>query len=226
VDTGIGMSEEVMRHLFEPFFTTKPTGRGMGLGLATVQNTVTRYGGSIEVSSTLGRGTEIRILLPLIENPAPDREIRAEQGGDPRRANSNEGVILICERDAAVAGGAEVVLRDAGFVVKITASGKDALALARQLRSRVHLLLTELNLTDMGGHQLAELVRRLCPDVQVVYLSNPNDGSVTDSGYIELSPRIVAKPFSPAALLESVRAALANRLVSGSPKCYSGPAQS
>jgi len=72
IDCGEGMTPEVLAHAFEPFFTTKPRERGTGLGLSTVQAIVTSSGGHIRLSSTVGRGTEFRIYLPIAK-PAADR---------------------------------------------------------------------------------------------------------------------------------------------------------
>jgi signal transduction histidine kinase len=64
-DTGCGMSEEVKRRLFDPFFTTKPVGKGTGLGLSVSYDIVHKHGGSIDVVSTLGQGSQIRLWLPV-----------------------------------------------------------------------------------------------------------------------------------------------------------------
>jgi two-component system NtrC family sensor kinase len=68
-DTGVGMSEELLRHVYEPFFTTKEPGRGTGLGLFTCYRTLERYGGDIRVDSLEGEGTVFRISLPIQQEP-------------------------------------------------------------------------------------------------------------------------------------------------------------
>ncbi|MCA9671126.1 MAG: FHA domain-containing protein [Myxococcales bacterium] len=64
-DDGCGMDEATRQRVLEPFFTTKPTGRGTGLGLATVHSIVTRHGGTIDIDSRLGQGSTFRVMLPM-----------------------------------------------------------------------------------------------------------------------------------------------------------------
>ena len=66
-DDGVGMSEETLAKAYDPFFTTRPVGKGMGLGLSICQSIITAHGGTIALSSTLGRGTSVRVELPVAQ---------------------------------------------------------------------------------------------------------------------------------------------------------------
>jgi two-component system NtrC family sensor kinase len=71
-DTGCGIPEQDLQKIFDPFFTTKGVGKGTGLGLSVSHGTIKAHGGSIEVESRVGQGSEFRIYLPLDETPAGD----------------------------------------------------------------------------------------------------------------------------------------------------------
>ncbi len=74
-DTGVGIPEEIQKQVFDPFFTTKDVGKGTGLGLSTSYGIVKKHGGSIEVKSEIGKGSEFSIILPLkIQNQESEPE--------------------------------------------------------------------------------------------------------------------------------------------------------
>ena len=92
IDTGDGMTEEVLRHLFEPFFTTKPPGRGTGLGLSTVYGIVRQSGGTISASSSPGRGSRFTVALPMADDDSDGWEPAGRPPGGP-------GTALLAEDD-------------------------------------------------------------------------------------------------------------------------------
>ena len=126
-DTGSGMDAETLGRAFEPFFTTKGPGEGTGLGLSTVYGVVSQSGRHIEISSRVGEGTQICILLPRSEAAAPEVEPLAPTEGPPR---GTETIALVEDHDS-VRLLAERVLRGAGYRVLSAADGGQALELRR-----------------------------------------------------------------------------------------------
>jgi two-component system, NtrC family, sensor kinase len=74
-DNGMGMHDEVKAHIFEPFFTTKSEGKGVGLGLAIAYGIIERHHGSVEVESTVGKGTTFTVSLPVVQPTEPVQHI-------------------------------------------------------------------------------------------------------------------------------------------------------
>ena len=118
-DTGVGMSEEVQRHLFEPFFTTKGPGAGTGLGLATVFGVVKQSGGSIYVYSEEGRGTTFKIYLPAAAGVRRGRD----RAPTARPSVGTETVMLV-EDDESVRNLVRTMLETKGYRV-LAAAGAD-----------------------------------------------------------------------------------------------------
>ena len=128
-DTGIGMSEEVQRHLFEPFFTTKSPGAGTGLGLATVFGVVKQSGGSIYVYSEEGRGTTFKIYLPAAAQEA-EHVVAAVDG-----AERGDETIMLVEDDQRVRDLVRIMLESKGYRV-LAAAGADGGRAALHRRGR------------------------------------------------------------------------------------------
>ena len=204
-DTGNGMDEETRRRLFEPFFTTKDTGKGTGLGLATVYGIVRQSNGTILVDSSPGKGTIFTIYLPRqAEETAPQaaaKKVREElRGGE---------TVLLVEDEQMVRQLAERVLRGYGYNVLVASRGSEALELAERHGERIQMMITDVIMPGgMNGKQLADRLAKICPEMKVLYISGYSDGSLFSEAERGDSFQFLEKPFSPVELMQKVRIVL------------------
>jgi signal transduction histidine kinase len=202
-DTGIGMDETIRARMFEPFFTTKPQGGGTGLGLSTVYGFVSQCGGYIAVLSTPGKGTSIELLLPRAPEgeppPSPQR---------PETVASAPGheTVLVAEDEDAVRRLVVSSLERKGYRVIAAASGEEALQVAAAFDGTIDLLLTDVVMPGIKGPALAARLRAARPRVRVLLMSGYAADVVTSDDLLEAT--LLAKPFTPAVLVQAVRDAL------------------
>jgi two-component system cell cycle sensor histidine kinase/response regulator CckA len=168
-DTGIGIARENLGKIFDPFFTTKPVGQGTGLGLATVYGIVKQTGGFITVESDIGKGTAFRIFLPRhhVDENAPV----AETAETPPRDVTGQDTILLVEDEEAVRSFAARALRMRGYQVLEAPGGEEALEIVKNQSQPIHLLITDVVMPNMDGPTLVRAVRRLRPDMQIMFMS-------------------------------------------------------
>jgi hypothetical protein len=204
IDTGVGMDPDTKARAFEPFFTTKEPGIGTGLGLATVYGIVKQSSGSIYLYTEPGRGTTFKIYLPRVEEEAT----AVTEPVTVRPAVTGSATILLVEDNAAVRVFARRVLEAQGYTVLEAASGGAALTLATSQVGSLDLLVTDVVMPGMQGHQLADRLWADRPDMPVLYVSGfTQDSSLTN----DISKREVAflpKPFTADALERAVRDAI------------------
>ncbi|MDQ3877822.1 MAG: PAS domain S-box protein [Actinomycetota bacterium] len=201
-DTGTGIEETVREEIFEPFVTTKPRELGTGLGLATVHGIVANAGGTIVVYSEPGLGSTFQIYLPATEAPLT----ADESEGDGAAASDGTETILIVDDEPAVARVAQRALEAAGFSVICAASPEDAEALAAT--HPVDLLLTDVVMPTISGHDLAARVQRLKPDVKVLLMSGYSEDLIARRGYFQVDHKLLMKPFTSGQLRIAAREAL------------------
>jgi PAS domain S-box-containing protein len=204
IDTGEGMDPDTEARAFEPFFTTKEPGNGTGLGLATVYGIVKQSSGSINLYTEPGHGTTFKIYLPRVEEEAT----AVTEAVTMRPAATGSATILLAEDNAAVRGFCRRVLEEQGYTVLEAASGAAALTLATSQVGSLDLLVTDVVMPGMQGHQLADRLWADRPDMPVLYVSGfTEDSSLTN----DISKREVAflpKPFTADALGRAVRDAI------------------
>lgn len=202
-DTGVGMDESVRGHLFEPFFTTKATGQGTGLGLATIYGAVKQNQGHIEVDSELGRGTTFHIYipraLPVVPAAGGDRTARIHTG--------NETILLVEDAEPLVKLVAHLLEKNGYRVLKANLPSA-ALDLAGQQDGPIHLIITDVIMPKMNGRELVERVRRLHPDIRVLFMSGYPAEVIARQGILEEGMAFIQKPVSSQVLLAKVREVL------------------
>ncbi len=205
-DTGKGMDTNILSRIFEPFFTTKSKGKGTGLGLAMVYSIINQSSGQIDVSSALGQGTTFDIYLPL-SKVEPKIQPKTKT---PQRKNLHpiSGTILLVEDEEVVRNLARRVLRDHGFDVLEARKGEEALVLAELHDGAIDLLLTDVVMPEMSGHQLAQQLGPQRPSMRILYMSGYTNDDVLRYGIQQGHVPFLQKPFGPDDLVAKVHQVL------------------
>jgi two-component system, cell cycle sensor histidine kinase and response regulator CckA len=203
-DTGVGMDEETKSHLFQPFFTTKAPGKGTGLGLSTVWAIVQQCGGEIWVWSEPGQGTVFRVYLPRV---AGQVEV-PEKSQETAVARAATETVLLVEDEERVRRLVLGMLRRQGYTVLEAANGQDALDLARQHPAAIDVLLTDVVMPKMNGHEMAARLAAIRPDIRIVYMSGYMDNPSVHKEVATSGAAFLQKPFTQEALITKIRGAL------------------
>ncbi len=165
-DTGIGMDEETQRRCLQPFFSTKGE-RGSGMGLATTYGTMQRHGGDVQVESTLGEGTTMRLLFPL-------REAVDEEGVEVAAVPVSPLRILCVDDEPLVRDALQEALQDAGHSVTLADGGEAALEqfeLALHRGEPFDVVITDLGMPGVTGRRVARGVKAASPETPVILLT-------------------------------------------------------
>ena len=201
-DTGCGMSADTVARVFEPFFTSKPAGQGTGLGLSIVYGIVTQAGGAVIVTSAVGIGTRVQVLLPAVQKAATAEPAHASVS----LATGTETVLVVEDEDG-VRKLIAAVLTDLGYNVLSCAEPLAAIQVCRG-PEKIDLLVTDLILPNLNGAKLAESLLRSRPDMAVLYVSGYAPEYFLKR-QVELPKGVfLGKPFTRETLADKVRQAL------------------
>ena len=211
IDTGSGMTKEVLAKAFEPFFTTKEIGKGSGLGLSQVLGFARQSGGGMRIESRTGEGTSVRIYLPrasspsILEGSVATRQIHSSRKG---------ATILLVDDDSGVREVIATILEDLGHVVLKVGSGGAALDLLER-QSNIDLVLLDFAMPGMTGMELARRVQLKFPAFPILFVT----GYADKTAFGDISEeRIVKKPFVAGELAEKIDAMLVRSRLHSSAK--------
>lgn len=200
-DSGAGMDEETLKNIFEPFFTTKKSGKGTGLGLATVYGIIKQNKGLIHVSSEPGTGTRFEISL------------RRQAGGEKAKIIKKTTqtplghgeVILLIDDEAMLAHTSRDILESLGYRVLTATTPHEAIQLAQDFQDRIDLLITDVVMPEMNGKELFHTLKIIRPELKVLYISGYTVNIIAYHGVLKDGIIFLQKPFSRSELAVKVR---------------------
>ena len=203
-DTGQGIAEENYEHVFEPFFTSKETGKGTGLGLATVYGIVKQHNGYIDCNNQPGIGTTFNIYFPVADVEA-DEQQTAER--TVASAGGNETILLVDDEEL-LRGLAQEFLSEAGYTVITAQDGQKALEAYQEMGDKIDLVILDLIMPQMGGAECLEELRKINPQVKALVASGHVPGEQIQQLMQSGALGFVKKPYGLAEILGLIRDAL------------------
>ena len=211
-DTGHGMDEKTLKRLFEPFFTTKKVGEGTGLGLALVRGIVNAHNGALRIASQPGVGTTFDIFLPA----CTDTEPRSEPTAIIAQGNGEQVAVVDDEKSVAAFVGAR--LEQLNYRTAVFNDPREALAALRAEPRRFDLIVTDLTMPHLTGHDLLRALRSGGLATPAVLMSGFCGDGLTEGGIQSLGRTILlTKPFNGDDLARAIRQALATTPVPADP---------
>jgi CheY-like chemotaxis protein len=197
IDTGVGMSPEILIHIFEPFFTTKGLGEGTGLGLASVYGIIQQHKGTITADSAVGEGSHFKILLPLA---VKTDEVFQPVEYDPSELTTGTGTVLVVDDEKVLRFILERILVDCGYRVVLAENGKEAIDIYNGQMDDIDLVVCDMIMPEMNGSECFLTLKEINPDIKFIIAS----GFTKDNSIEELKKKglngFIKKPFKAAAI--------------------------
>ncbi|AFY43451.1 response regulator [Nostoc sp. PCC 7107] len=198
IDTGLGISAEILDRIFEPFFTTKELGKGTGLGLSTVLGIVKNHGGFINVYSEEGQGSQFKIYLPAQQITETLEEL------EPVFPSGNGELILIVDDEPAIRDITKTSLESYNYKAITASDGIEAIALYAEHRDEISLVLTDMVMPSMDGLTTIRTLQKINPDIKIIAISGLASSDKVNAAYDIGIKAFLSKPYTANQLLEAI----------------------
>jgi CheY-like chemotaxis protein len=201
-DTGTGIPTEILDRIFEPFFTTKEVGIGTGLGLSTVIGIVKSHGGFVNVYTEVGRGTEFKVYLPVVEAmetlEAHEIELPPGQGE----------LILVVDDEAAIRDITKTSLETYNYKALTASDGIEAVALYAEYREKISVVLTDMMMPEMDGPTTIRTLQKINPHVLIIGVSGLDSSDKLAAARGAGVKTFLSKPYTAKELLKTINGVL------------------
>ena len=204
-DNGKGMEHEVIKQIFDPFFTTKEKGKGTGLGLSTAYGIIAQSNGGIAVQSKVGVGTIFKIFLPRSDSVDYQDQTADES---PPLQMQDAATILLVEDEDGVRELIEEGLKFHGYQIIVAKNGAEALAIYKAASHSIDLLLTDVVMPKMSGHELTQKITAINPSIKTLYITGYTDARIMDHGIGKSATNLLQKPFTIGKLIDKIASLL------------------
>ncbi len=206
IDSGTGMDEAILSKVFDPFFTTKPKGKGTGLGLSMVYGTIRNHDGAVRIDSRSDYGTTVVFLLPAIGRPSTfsSKEIKKT----PVKLSTNSGLILLVDDEPVIRNSSRRLLDLMGFEVLMAENGRKAVEIFKEQKSRVTLVILDIIMPEMDGHETYEALTEIDDKVRVLLCSGYAKDYKIETLLAKGARGFLQKPFDLQSLANKVGEAL------------------
>jgi CheY-like chemotaxis protein len=199
-DTGCGMEPDTLARLFDPFFSTKGVGRG--LGMSAILGIVRGHGGTLFVDSAPGRGTTVRVLVPVRPAGAPSEASRPTPV--PARPPPERGTVLVVDDEDLVRLACQRMVRSLGMPALTASGGLEAVEVLRAHPGEIRFVVLDLSMPGMDGIATLDALLAVDSSLRVVLSSGFDEQALLGRGAASRVAGFIQKPYTVAEFREAL----------------------
>lgn len=198
-DSGVGMDKDTLEHVFDPFFTTKGQGRGTGLGLSMVYNTIRMHQGFVDIYSEPGKGTEVKLYLPV------NRAVPEAETASPELFHIEGGLALVIDDEVQIRQTLSAILGVFGYEVLTAGDGQQGVDIYRQEHTRLGLVILDMAMPGLSGSEAFKHIQAVSSKVPVLIHSGFRDEMKVNELLKQGAKGFLQKPYTMAELSAILR---------------------